>query len=152
MNKEKVKIIDCTFRDGGYYNNWNFDPELVNEYLAAMDDMSIEFVELGFRSFDKVGFKGAFAFTSDEFVLSLNAPTGLKLGVMVNAAELIAYPGGVIAAIEKLFKAKKHSPISLVRIACHFHEFEDALPSVEWLKKQGYFVGIKLSIGCAVFC
>ena len=26
--EKKVNILDCTFRDGGYYNNWDFDLEL----------------------------------------------------------------------------------------------------------------------------
>ena len=24
INKD-IKILDCTLRDGGYYNNWNFE-------------------------------------------------------------------------------------------------------------------------------
>ena len=28
-----MKILDCTLRDGGYYNNWDFSPEVVTEYL-----------------------------------------------------------------------------------------------------------------------
>ena len=30
-----VEILDCTFRDGGYYTNWDFDGNLVNRYLAS---------------------------------------------------------------------------------------------------------------------
>ena len=29
MNNNKIKILDCTLRDGGYYNNWDFDYEVV---------------------------------------------------------------------------------------------------------------------------
>ena len=31
-----IKHLDCTFRDGGYYNNWEFPLEIVNEYLNSM--------------------------------------------------------------------------------------------------------------------
>ena len=27
MNKNKINLLDCTLRDGGYYNNWFFDKE-----------------------------------------------------------------------------------------------------------------------------
>ena len=37
MNYNKVKLLDCTLRDGGYYNNWFFEKELINEYLKVMD-------------------------------------------------------------------------------------------------------------------
>lgn len=29
-----MKIIDCTFCDGGYYKNWNFPEQLINDYLS----------------------------------------------------------------------------------------------------------------------
>ena len=32
----KINIIDCTLRDGGYYNNWDFSNNLVNEYLKSV--------------------------------------------------------------------------------------------------------------------
>jgi 4-hydroxy 2-oxovalerate aldolase len=32
-----MKFIDCTLRDGGYYNNWDFPIPVVEEYLKAMN-------------------------------------------------------------------------------------------------------------------
>ena len=32
-----VKILDCTLRDGGYYNQWYFEDEFVKHYLNAMN-------------------------------------------------------------------------------------------------------------------
>ena len=43
-----IKLLDCTLRDGGYYNNWDFDIEVVNNYLEAMEQLKIDFVELVF--------------------------------------------------------------------------------------------------------
>ncbi|SUC33591.1 Uncharacterised protein [Providencia rettgeri] len=31
-----MKILDCTLRDGGYYNNWDFEPHVVKSYLQAV--------------------------------------------------------------------------------------------------------------------
>ena len=25
---DNLTLVDCTLRDGGYYNNWDFSPEL----------------------------------------------------------------------------------------------------------------------------
>ena len=44
-----LKILDCTLRDGGYYNNWKFDADLVRNYFRAMKACSVNYVELGFR-------------------------------------------------------------------------------------------------------
>ncbi len=35
----KIKLLDCTLRDGGYYNQWDFPRDLVKRYLKAMDMM-----------------------------------------------------------------------------------------------------------------
>ena len=32
---KKLTLLDCTLRDGGYYNNWDFSKDLVNDYLKA---------------------------------------------------------------------------------------------------------------------
>jgi 4-hydroxy 2-oxovalerate aldolase len=73
----KLNLIDCTLRDGGYYNDWDFEPELVQDYLLAMDALQIDFVEIGFRSLKNDGFKGGCAFSTDAFLSSLAIPPGL---------------------------------------------------------------------------
>jgi 4-hydroxy 2-oxovalerate aldolase len=137
-------IVDCTLRDGGYYNAWNFSPELIHQYLDAMQAAGVNVVELGFRTLKNQGFQGPCAFTTDEFIRSLNIPAGLIVGVMVNGNELV---GEVPQqeALERLFpSAAADSPVDLVRIACHVYEFERALPAVNWLKERGYEVGFNL--------
>ena len=143
MYKE-IKLIDCTLRDGGYYNSWDFSTELINDYLQVMDELPIDYVELGFRSFISSNFKGGCAYTTDKFIEQLNVPNGLKLGVMINASEVVNHQQGLSFALSQLFKPAKDSPLTLVRIACHMHEFESALPGCSWLKEMGYEVGINL--------
>ena len=59
--------LDCTLRDGGYYNNWDFEPSLIQDYLQAMDSLKINFVEIGFRSIKNEGFKGGVAYSTEHF-------------------------------------------------------------------------------------
>lgn len=139
-----VKILDCTLRDGGYYNNWDFPPEVTNDYLLAMQASGVDIVELGLRSLINKGFKGANAFTSDSYIRTLSLPVGLNVAVMVNAGELLGdLP--LTFVLEKLFPASAtDSPVDVVRIACHVHEFIQALPACNWLKERGYIVGFNL--------
>lgn len=141
---KSIKLVDCTLRDGGYYNNWDFPRALIVEYLRAMDAAGVDYVELGFRSLDRQGFRGACAFTTDNFINSLPVPSGLKIGVMVNASELLSHREGPVAAAALLFCHRDQSPVTLVRLACHVHEFEAVLPVCGWLTGQGYKVGINL--------
>jgi len=139
-----ITFLDCTLRDGGYYNAWDFSPELIEQYLAAMQASGVDVVELGFRTLKNEGFHGPCSFTTDDFIRSLKIPKGLTIGVMVNGSELV---GEVPQdeALRHLFPhAAKDSPVDLVRIACHVHEFEKALPAVTWLKERGYQVGFNL--------
>ena len=62
------------------------------------------------------GFKGGFAFSTDFFIDSINIPVELqsKIGVMINASELVSAESGFEKVLEKLFLPKVKSPVSLV--------------------------------------
>ena len=93
-------VLDCTLRDGGYYNNWDFAPDLVAAYLNVMRAISIDAVEIGFRTFPKSTFLGAHAFSSDDYLRSLSLPENARICVMINAADFIGYSDGPRGAVE----------------------------------------------------
>jgi 4-hydroxy 2-oxovalerate aldolase len=137
-------VLDCTLRDGGYYNSWDFPVPLIEDYLLAMKAAEVDVVELGFRFLKNQGFKGPCAYTTDDFLRSLSIPRGLTIGVMVNGSDLCT-DLGCETALEQLFPAPAvASPVDLVRIACHFHELPIALPAAGWLAERGYRVGFNL--------
>ncbi|MDJ0514585.1 MAG: aldolase catalytic domain-containing protein [Methyloceanibacter sp.] len=139
-----ARILDCTLRDGGYYNGWDFGPDLVRDYIRAMDALRIDVVEIGFRFLENRGFKGAHAFTTDRYLRSLDVPKGVSLGVMVNGADLLT-DYGLEPALEGLFpETGDDSPVSLVRIACHYRELEPVAAATNWLADRGYLVGFNL--------
>lgn len=137
-------ILDCTLRDGGYYNNWDFEPEVVEAYLSSVAAAQIDFVELGLRGFPKPGFLGAFAYTTEEFLNTMNLPEGPTYGVMVDAKTILESGKSIEEAIHTLFVPSSKSKIKLVRVAAHFDEVEYSAPIVEHLKKLGYIVGFNL--------
>ena len=102
-------FIDCTLRDGGYYNSWDFESHLINDYLKAMDSLQIDYVKIGFRSLNNNGFKGALAYSTDTFLKTISIPKGLKnkIGVMINGAE-IKESKTQISNLKKLFSEKKN--------------------------------------------
>ncbi|WP_299178370.1 aldolase catalytic domain-containing protein [uncultured Neptuniibacter sp.] len=139
-----IVLVDCTLRDGGYYNSWDFSQELIRQYLQAMPVAGVDIVELGFRTTINSSFKGACAHSTDEFLRSLDIPPVLDVSVMVNASELTDV-NNQIELLSKLFPQPcSESPVDLVRIACHIHEFFTVLPCANWLKSRGYQVGFNL--------
>ena len=142
--KNKFNILDCTLRDGGYYNNWDFSNDLVNDYLKTMSLVGVDYVELGFRSFQTKDFKGPTWYTTDSYLEELSIPKNLTIGVMVNAFELISHPLGFSKTIKLMFKKANKSKVKLVRLACHFEEFNETTKICKILQKMGYFVTINL--------
>ena len=44
----KVSILDCTLRDGGYCNNWEFGFDNIKKITNGLVQSNIEIVECGF--------------------------------------------------------------------------------------------------------
>ncbi len=148
-----TKLLDCTLRDGGYYNHWDFAPELVDRYLLAMEASGVDIVELGFRTppksaiddqGDKAEFLGPFAFTTDDYLAKLDLSPKIQWAVMVNTRDYLLHPSTPVIAIKKYFSPKKNSPVSLVRMATHFSDVVAAKEVALTLKELGYQVGLNL--------
>jgi len=139
-----LKILDCTLRDGGYYNLWDFSEELVNEYLNSMSLSGIQYIELGFRNFPKTTFLGAFAYTSEDYLNSIFLPDNIKYGVMIDAQAILSSGESIKSSIKKLFVKKDESKITFVRIATYFQEVNKSKEIASELKKLGYLIGFNL--------
>tara|TARA_B100001057_G_scaffold334833_1_gene335470 strand:- start:1241 stop:2743 length:1503 start_codon:yes stop_codon:yes gene_type:complete len=84
-------LLDCTLRDGGYYTGWNFSKEFLDNYLAAVDTLKLDAIEIGYCSnFSNLGF-GEFYYCSDILLnyAKKNLKNNTKIGVMLNAKEFV---------------------------------------------------------------
>lgn len=43
-----IRLLDCTLRDGGYVNAWNFGEKTIGRIVGNLTDAGIDFVEIGF--------------------------------------------------------------------------------------------------------
>jgi len=147
-----VTLLDCTLRDGGYYTNWDFAPELAVACIEACDAAGVDVVELGYVRFKEAGY-GAFG--------RLPAPVGAELGDRIGgsrlrfAAMLDAFdaydldPREVGPRIrDKL--GESAVPIELIRIAVRYDQAERTASMVESLTAAGFGVCLNLmQIGLA---
>lgn len=56
MKKNTIKILDCTLRDGGYVNYWDFGEDKISSILSNLTVSKIDYIECGFLKecvFDK---------------------------------------------------------------------------------------------------
>ena len=144
MLKKSITTLDCTLRDGGYYNNWSFDKALVGRYLKSIAAAKIDVVELGFRNLPQEQFLGPYAYTTDEFIDLLDIPSALLIGVMIDAKMILSSHHSVDDILQKLFTPASKSRISLVRIATHFDDVGRVQPIAKSLSALGYKVGVNL--------
>lgn len=54
--EKKIKLLDCTLRDGGYINDWEFGHSVITGTYKRLDEAGVDYIEVGFlddrRSFD----------------------------------------------------------------------------------------------------
>ena len=81
----QVQLLDCTIRDGGYLNNWNFSDEEVLHCYKAVSQAGYNYFEIGFRSnWDKIPNMGKWCYSLDEDINKIvKQYKGCKIAVMV---------------------------------------------------------------------
>ena len=144
MKNRNIEILDCTLRDGGYYNNWNFNQNLIQDYLLAIAKTNIRYVELCFRFSEKDRIKGPTAYTTEKLINSLRIPKDLLIGVMVNAGDLLTNNSSALKNCKKIFENLKKSKIKFVRFACHYEEVFLLKDCIRWLKENDVLVCINI--------
>jgi YrbI family 3-deoxy-D-manno-octulosonate 8-phosphate phosphatase len=151
---ENIEMLDCTIRDGGYLNNWEFKDEEVLECYKSVSNAGYKYFEIGFKSnknFSKG--KGKWYYSSEEDILNIKNKYlgGCKIAVLVKMGDFL----------ESDFPEKKNSSIDLIRVLMErsvvstnndniFYSEENVQKAVLTLKnfiKNGYEV--TFNIGCA---
>jgi 4-hydroxy 2-oxovalerate aldolase len=129
----KLQILDCTIRDGGYINGWDFSKSMVKDVYRQLSRAGIDFVEVGFRDADR---KSPLWRRCPEEILTEIKGKGLaaKLAVMVDFGK---------AGADQFLQASESS-IDLIRLAAHKNNIPEALKLLEAFKLKGYLTSIQL--------
>jgi len=137
-NEIKLEILDCTIRDGGYVNNWDFDEKLVRETYRALSKAGVDYVELGYHGsekyFDKKKY-GAFRFCAAQDIQKIcQGIDGAKVSLMVDYGKFDLTD----------LSQYKETLVSLIRLAFHKDKLKDALHQATRVKRLGFDVSINL--------
>ena len=136
--KNKIEILDCTLRDGGYYTNWDFDKNFVIKYLKTMEETeSIKIVELGYRSLPKEKYLGEYFYLPKYFLEEAKkiAPSKI-LAIMLNEKDV------TIKDLHILDDCVGN--IDLIRLAVDPLNLKRALKLAKKIKDKGFKVAINL--------
>lgn len=67
----KVKVLDCTLRDGGCINDFNFGDEYIRQIIDSLEKTRIDIIELGYIDENKGTGKGRTQFKSEKVIENL---------------------------------------------------------------------------------
>ncbi len=69
MYRPQIKVLDCTIRDGGLINKWQFSDEIVRKVFLALSEAGVDYMEIGYKSSEKYfsrGEHGAWKFCTED--------------------------------------------------------------------------------------
>lgn len=131
------KLLDCTLRDGGYYTNWDFKKELVENYFKAMQRLPVDYLEIGYRSRAMKNYLGQYFYCPEYVLENARKLTDKKLAVILNQKD---FP---LEDVKKLlFPVKDY--LDLVRVAVNPDSFGDAIQLAGELKDKGFQVAFNV--------
>lgn len=147
LNDKSLTVLDCTFRDGGYYTNWHFDPELVVRYIALCGKIGIDVIELGYISLseNKAGPFGNLpdGIPSDLGGLVHDYPQ-LRFAAMIDVKDLSSMCQTEIAPSIRAHLLSASLPITVLRFAVHFSHVSHLGCYIHELQASGYDICINL--------
>lgn len=132
-----MKILDCTLRDGGYYTNWDFSPTIVDSYIKVMNELPVNYLEVGYRNNPTKEYLGRFGYTPVFVLQHLRDTSTKKLGIMINEKSTVP------SDLEYLLKPIQ-GLADMVRIAIDPKNIDRAIVLAKAVKNMGFEVGFNV--------
>lgn len=127
------KIVDCTVRDGGLVNNWDFSVEFVQYLYNSLNEAGVDYMEIGYKNSPKL-LKGAesagpWRFLDDDFLKKvIPNKDKTKLSALVDVGRVD----------EADILPRSESLLDLIRVACYIQDVDKALELVKMFHDRGY--------------
>ena len=125
-----IKVLDCTLRDGGYVNDWNFTQSQVYKIINSLERSNIDIIELGYLDEKRGGRENSTLFNtvfSAGDVLN-GISTSFQKVVMI---DLFAFD------VDKLPK-QTDTKIDGIRLAFHQKDTNEAVLTAKKIISLGY--------------
>lgn len=126
-----IKLLDCTLRDGGYINDWNFGYHTIRNIIRQMVESQVDYVEIGFLRNCEYDRDKALYNNCSEMLPVLPAKKGntlftaMALHNKYDVEKLEEYDGRTIDA---------------VRVTFHDYDIDEGLAFIKRVKDKGYKV------------
>ncbi len=123
-----IRILDCTLRDGGYINNWQFKNHQIGTILSALRESKVDIVECGYLNSASGEENDSTCYSRIEDVRTIDSENISRHVVMINYGDYDAdsLPNRVQGSIEG------------IRLAFHQRDTQEALVSAAKIIALGY--------------
>lgn len=139
MYRKEIKVIDCTVRDGGLMNKWQFSDDFVKGIYSSCVDAGIDYMEIGYIS-SKDAFDekvvGPLKFCEEKYLRKIvqDNDTSMKLSAMADIGRI--RPEEIPNSSDTV--------LDMIRVACYVHQMDKAIYLAEHCLDKGYEVTVNL--------
>jgi 4-hydroxy 2-oxovalerate aldolase len=138
MKQHHHKIVDCTIRDGGLVNNWDFSVEFVKDMYRGLSAAGVEYMEIGYKNSEKLlkgGDSGPWRFLNENFMREvITKKTDTKLSALVDIGRVD----------ENDILPREQSLLDLIRVACYVKDLDKGLELVQKFHDMGYETSLNI--------
>ena len=133
-----TKILDCTLRDGGYYTNWDFDINIIDNYIKYTNELEIDYIEIGYRNKKNLKeYKGQFYYSPKPTLKYFKNNSNHKIGLMVD------YKSIKTNEVRDLL-ADATDYVNLIRIAVSPDSLDNVQIFVDEIKAMNFEVALNI--------
>ncbi|MCP3762899.1 nucleoid-structuring protein H-NS, partial [Domibacillus sp. A3M-37] len=134
----RSKIIDCTIRDGGLVNNWDFSVEFVQDLYNGLSEAGVEYMEIGYKNSAKLlnaTEPNPWRFLDDNFLKEIIPEKKFtKLSALVDIGRVD--PNDILP--------REESVLDMIRVACYIREVDKGLELVQMFHDLGYETSLNI--------
>jgi 4-hydroxy 2-oxovalerate aldolase len=139
MYREKIKVLDCTIRDGGLINNHDFDLRFVREVYKALSAAGVDYMEIGYKNSKKLFSPkdfGRWKFCDDDDIRKVieGVESQTKISCMVDVDRV---------DVDQILP-RKESPVQMIRVACYVKDVDKAIRLVNQFADKGYETSVNI--------
>lgn len=139
MYRPEIKVIDCTVRDGGLMNKWQFDDKFVRHVYDSLSKAGVDYMEIGYLSSEGMFSReemGPWKFCAEEDLKRIigNSEKRIKLSAMADIGRIDYHD----------IPPKSESSLDMIRVACYVHQVDAAIDLAHHCIDKGYETTINL--------
>lgn len=128
---DRISILDCTLRDGGYVNDFQFGEQAIHNIICKLSKAAIDIIECGFLQT-----KGA---DSNQSLFNSIEEIGKYIGIKNQHLMYVAMIQYGAISIDEISPRHENS-VDGIRLTFHEHEIDPAFMLGRQLMDKGYKV------------